>query len=238
MVASLPLLIGLGVAAGGATLAGGALALRHADRLHLILGLSAGAMVGVALFDLAPEAFGVADGRPAPPSIGLAIGAGFFAYLLLDRLMHAGGEESGRAGHSAAAALTAHSVMDGFAIGLAFQHSTGLGIVIAAAVLAHDLADGLNTVTLGLAGGAGPKAARAWLVADAAAPLGGILASRLVSVQGGAFALLLAVFAGAFLYNGAVSLLPLSQRRHPRPWTTLATLLGAGFILILSRLAG
>ena len=40
-----------------ATLLGGLFALRLKDRLHLILGLSAGAVIGVAFFELIPEAF-------------------------------------------------------------------------------------------------------------------------------------------------------------------------------------
>jgi ZIP family zinc transporter len=39
-----------------ATLAGGLFALRLSDRLHLVLGFSAGAVVAVAFFDLIPEA--------------------------------------------------------------------------------------------------------------------------------------------------------------------------------------
>jgi hypothetical protein len=35
---------------------GGLLALRLRDKLHLILGFSAGAVIGVAFFDLLPEA--------------------------------------------------------------------------------------------------------------------------------------------------------------------------------------
>ena len=38
------------------TLLGGLLALKLQDRLHLILGFSAGAVIGVAFFDLIPEA--------------------------------------------------------------------------------------------------------------------------------------------------------------------------------------
>src|SRR5258708_10535093 len=46
------------------TLVGGLLALRLRDRLHLILGFSAGAVIGVAFFDLLPEAIQLAPGAP------------------------------------------------------------------------------------------------------------------------------------------------------------------------------
>ena len=50
------LLLAIAVAAFVSTLAGGLLALGLRDKLHLILGFSAGAVIGVAFFDLLPEA--------------------------------------------------------------------------------------------------------------------------------------------------------------------------------------
>ncbi|HEX3944783.1 MAG TPA: hypothetical protein VHW69_11920 [Rhizomicrobium sp.] len=60
-----------------ATLLGGVFALRFRDRLHLILGFSAGAVIGVALFDLLPEAMSLADGHYGPATLSLFIAAGF-----------------------------------------------------------------------------------------------------------------------------------------------------------------
>jgi ZIP family zinc transporter len=70
-----------------ATLLGGVFALRFRDRLHLILGFSAGAVIGVALFDLLPEAMALADGHYGPATLSLFIAAGFFTYLIIDRLI-------------------------------------------------------------------------------------------------------------------------------------------------------
>ena len=39
------------------TFLGGLFALRFKDKLHLILGFSAGSVIGVAFFDLLPESF-------------------------------------------------------------------------------------------------------------------------------------------------------------------------------------
>jgi predicted MFS family arabinose efflux permease len=41
----------IGIATGISTFIGGSLALRFKDHIHLILGFSAGAVIGVALFD-------------------------------------------------------------------------------------------------------------------------------------------------------------------------------------------
>src|SRR3954467_667039 len=70
-----------------ATMMGGVFALRFRDRLHLILGFSAGAVIGVALFDLLPASMALADGHYGPATLSLAIAGGFFTYLIIDRLI-------------------------------------------------------------------------------------------------------------------------------------------------------
>src|SRR3984885_12127967 len=54
------LLLVIALAAFASTLLGGLFALGLRDKLHLILGFSAGAVVGVAFFDLLPEALDAA----------------------------------------------------------------------------------------------------------------------------------------------------------------------------------
>ena len=51
------LAIGFAAITAIATLLGGVLALRSKDRFHLILGLSAGLLLGLVGFDLLPEVF-------------------------------------------------------------------------------------------------------------------------------------------------------------------------------------
>jgi ZIP family zinc transporter len=230
-------LLVLGLAAAGATLAGGALALRYAARVHLILGFSAGAVIGVALLDLLPEALDLAPaGRTALSVTGMAA-LGFLIYLAADRalLMLARGD-AGHRGHFGAGSLTVHSLLDGLAIGLGFQASAAVGAALAVAVLAHDLADGVNTVNLSLTGSASARIARRWLIADALAPLVGIALSRFIVLPTGALGAVIAVFSGFFLYIGASELLPESHHRHPRAWTTLSTIAGVGLIWLVVRL--
>jgi len=223
------ILIALGLAAGAATLAGGMLALRFARGVYLILGFSAGAVIGVALFDLLPEALELGAARGVDSVLTL-VAVGFVAYLAVDRALLMAGGDPGARGHMGAGSLTLHSALDGLGIGLGFQVSPAVGVVLAIAVLAHDFSDGVNTVNLSLAGSGRPLTARRWLIADAIAPLVGIGLSRLIVVPRADLALILAAFAGFFLYIGAGELLPDSHRRHPRAWTTLATALGVAFI--------
>jgi zinc transporter ZupT len=236
------LLVGLGLATGAATLAGGWLALRFADKIHLILGFSAGAVIGVALFDLLPQALALGQNIHGPTAATIPVttvmAAGFLGYLAIDRaLLIATTDRAGHRGHLGAGSLTVHSLLDGLAIGLGFQVSMAVGAVLAIAVLAHDFSDGVNTVNLSLAGSGRPAVARRWLIADAAAPTVGIAASRLITVPQGQLAVIVAAFAGFFLYIGASELLPDSHHRHPRAWTTLATLLGAALIYAVVRFA-
>src|SRR3954469_19652516 len=75
----------LGLAALVATLLGGGFALRYQDRLHLILGFSAGAVLGVALFDLLPESFDLARPAHGAETVTALIAGGFFLYMLVNR---------------------------------------------------------------------------------------------------------------------------------------------------------
>lgn len=227
----LPLLFGL--AASAATLIGGLLALRLKARASLVLGLAAGIVLGVALFDLIPEAIELGRGVHDAHRLFACIGLGIGAYLLLHQLPASGtrGVAAWQA-HLGPASLTLHSFIDGVMIGIAFQVSHDVGWLVAAAVLTHDLADGINTVSLSLAR-SGPRLARRWLLVNGAAPLAGTMVGLLIQVAPGDMALLLALFGGVFLYIGACELVPRSHARDPRLRVTLATLAGLGLMYLL-----
>jgi ZIP family zinc transporter len=236
MIAAIVLPIALATMA--ATMAGGWFALKLGTRLPMILGFSAGAVLGVAFFDLLPEA--LAAGGRVRDVVGVAA-AGFFLYALLDRAMalhaHDKPVNPGR-GWIGAASFSAHSVLDGLAMGLAFQAGTGVGLVVAAGVLAHDFSDGINTVNLVCRNGGSRAGAIRWLWADALAPIAGAVLSLFVTLPAQLLSLVLAMFAGFFLYIGAGDLLPEAVKAKPRLVTTAAMLLGAGVIWLAVRLAG
>jgi zinc transporter ZupT len=233
------LILAIACCACAATMTGGLMALRLKSSLPLVLGFSAGAVIGVAFFDLAPESLeagtGIYDAR-----VLLAVAAlGFFLYTVLDRLVarhDCEGQANPTRGLMGAASFSAHSVLDGFALGIAFKTSHAIGLVVAAAVLAHDFADGLNTVNVVTKNGGSRSFALRWLGIDAVAPIAGAGLSLLVAPNPGVLALLLALFCGFFLHIGASGLLPESHRAFPRPVTTVATLLGAGFLYLVTTL--
>jgi zinc transporter ZupT len=229
----LPLLFG--ILASAATLLGGLLALRLQNRATLVLGLAAGIVLGVALFDLIPEAVELATGQYEMHQLFAWLGLGVGAYLLLHQLPGADGPQPWQV-HLGPASLTLHSFIDGAMIGIAFQVSAEIGWLIAAAVLTHDVADGINTVSLSLAR-SGPRMARRWLLINGAAPLAGTLVGLLIAVPEGVMAPLLAVFGGVFLYIGACELVPRSHARDPRLRVTLATLAGMVLMWVVTGLA-
>jgi len=246
-----------------ATFVGGFFALQFRDKLHLILGFSAGAVAGVALFDLLPEAIALGTKYYDASTVALFVAFGFFGYLILDRLilLHTHDEaeeyrisesvpsraernalrnpvsEVSHRGAFGALTLSAHSFLDGIAIGVGFQASAAIGLIVTAAVLTHDFSDGINTVNLVLRNGGTFRKAMRWLLVDAAAPVVGVTSTLFFHIPESAIGLVLAVFVGTFLYLSASDLIPESHHRHPRALTTVMTLAGALVIWVVVHLA-
>lgn len=129
--------------------------------------------------------------------------------------------------------LILHSVLDGFAIGLAFQAGGSIGFIVLFAVLAHDFADGMNVVALALDAARGERTAGVLLVLDAIAPLAGAGLSVLVTIPPAVLGLLLASIAGVFLAVGAGHLLPEAQHHNRRQGPALVALSTLGAIVVL-----
>jgi zinc transporter ZupT len=229
------------------TLLGGLLALKLQDRLHLILGFSAGAVIGVAFFDLIPEAASLVGPSNATSGsdgfVFVLVAVGFVGYMILDRTVAPHGHKGARTerlwqrGALGAASLSLHSFLDGFAIGLAFQVSTSVGAIVAAAVLAHDFSDGINTVGVVLNRQGGSRSAMGWLLVDAIAPVVGAASTLLLSFRQAVLGWCLALFAGFFIYISASDLLPESYHDHPTSWTTAMTILGMATVYVAVNLA-
>ncbi len=79
--------IALAAATAIATFAGGTLAIKSKDRLHLVLGLSAGLLLGLVAFDLLPEVFelGTTEILHAPAT-SVALIAGFLLLHFFEQL--------------------------------------------------------------------------------------------------------------------------------------------------------
>ena len=227
----------IAAAAFASTLAGGFLALGLRDKLHLILGFSAGAVIGVAFFDLLPEAITVGAQYHTPSAIFAWTALGFLSYLVLDRILSFHGDSAHRGGFTASV-LCIHSLLDGVAIGLAFQTSKAVGILVAIAVLTHDFSDGINTMNIVLKNRGNRAIALRWLLLDAVAPVLGIISTLFFTLPSAGFGVALALFAGFFLYIGASDLIPESYHAHPKFLTTAMTLAGAAVLYAAITLIG
>lgn len=218
---------------------GGLAAVRFRDRLHLLLGFSAGAVLAVVFFDLLPEVF---SERPSG-TVLLGTAGGFLAFFLLERATrlhsareheHARGAHEPEVGLVGALGLSLHSFLDGVAIGVGFQAGNAIGLLVALAVIAHDFSDGLNTVTVMLAHGNPLRRSIALLFLDMSTPVLGAASTLLYHLPVDSLPWLLAFFAGFFLYIGASDLLP-EAREHDSPLVLVMTVLGMAGIFAVTR---
>jgi ZIP family zinc transporter len=224
-----------------ATLIGGRIGLRYSDRLHTLLALTGGVVVAVALLDVLPEGLkGIADDNLATALVA----AGFLGFFLIERLLvlhdrteavaALGGERVGILG---AAGLSVHSFIDGLGIGFAFGVDSATGLLVFLAVVSHDFADGLNTVSYVLRRSGNRQAAVRWLAIDALAPLLGAVVGTAVSISDHALGYVLCLYCGIFLYIGAADLLPEAHAHGSWPRVGL-TALGFALIFGVTRAAG
>lgn len=227
------------------TLVGGWVAQRVTDRRHLVLGFAGGLMLGVVGLDLLPEAIEAAGGLVfgVPAALLLFVGGFLFAHLVerflaVRQAAHGASEERvPQVGLTAAAAMVLHSLMDGVALGAAFQVGGGMGAAVALAVITHDFADGFNTYTITSLYGNARRKALTMLYADAAAPVVGAATTLVFTLPEQLLGCYLGFFGGALLYLAAAEILPEAHHDHPARSTLLCTVAGVGFIWLVVGLA-
>jgi ZIP family zinc transporter len=232
----------------GSTALGGLFALRHRDRLHRILGFTAGVLLGVVAFDLLPEIDDLAHATGTAFSDAMvALVIGFLTFHVIEKLtiIHAAHEAEYAPGHQhehpqlgviSALALSAHSFFDGVGIGLAFQLSSAVGLAVALAVIARDFSDGLNTVALMLLNGNTSARSLALLALDASTPVLGAASTLFFQVGDRLLLLYLGFFAGFLLYIGASDILPEAHANHPSRLTLALTITGTALIFLVTRI--
>ena len=227
---------------------GGVVALRAVSRVGIIIAIGAGIRIGAAFFDLIPEAVHLVGG--ALDQVMLATAFGFLAFYVIEKLtaVHVGHEAAAELDHGDAAhrhvgvigasGMSLHSFLDGVALAAGLAVGGGLGIVIAVVVVIHRFSDGISVVSLLLASQTPVREAYRWVAVVAIAPVLGVLLGLVVTVPDQILGVLLAVFAGFFLYVGAAELLPEAHRSDRSRWVVLATVGGVVAIYLFSVWAG
>ena len=227
------------------TFAGGALALRAKDRLHLVLGLSAGLLLGLVAFDLLPEVFELGTQELFhAPAVSVALIGGFLLLHFYEQIFgsHEPAESDYGNDHKhshsfsgvlGAVAMGGHVFLDGLALGVAFKVSSDLGFVVFIALLAHAFSDGLNTVSFLIKSGSWGKKGIWLLGVDAVARLSGAALGTTLAISDNFVGIYLAVFAGIVIYLATSHILPEAHSRHKSRYTILATLVGVGIMWAL-----
>ena len=220
-----------------ATFSGGYVALKSNDRFHLILGLSAGLLLGLVGFDLLPEVFEMNTGSfLGVPQVSVAILAGFLSLHIIEGVFGShepaesdyghDHEHQNIAGTLGALAMGGHVFLDGVGLGVAFKVSNSLGYAVFVAVLVHAFSDGLNTVSLIVKSGHWTKKSFRLLAVDAVARIGGASVGTYLVLSDSLLALYLALFSGFVIYLATSHILPEAHSRHSSRWTFFATMIG------------
>jgi ZIP family zinc transporter len=223
----------------GSTLAGGLAALRWPRRRELLMALAGGVVLGAALFDLLPEAVAHGSDIGMQPKVPIAmVLIGYLVFHAVERWVHRDGahehhDRPDPAGTAGAIGFVVHSFFDGLAIGLGFRIDSGVGLLVAAAVIGHDFSDGLNTVSYLVAHR--HSTARSWrfLIADALAPLAGALIGLFTPVPDEVLPIALGFFSGLFIFAATTNLLPASHELPVRQALPV-TVAGAGAMFLVS----
>ena len=221
------------------TLVGGAIAIKLKNKLPFFFAFASGSLIAVSFFDLIPESIGIANSITFPIRfVMIAIVSSFLISHILERYFLTHHHDDDSHGHImgpiGAGSLIIHSFLDGIAIGAASQVNFITGIIVGFAVIFHDFTDGMNTVTLMLKNHQHTRKTVTFLIFDAIAPVLGFFFASLVLVDQNTLSLLLAVFAGEFIYIGASNLLPETYKHGSALKMTLSMLLGVSLILLLS----
>jgi zinc transporter ZupT len=236
----------LTIVASVAALLGGYTAIHSKRWLNYALALTSGLVLGLVMFDLLPEIFGIVGTEkldPVWPMITMTIG--FLAFHFFEKFLplHESSEQQygphshPRLGIARALALTGHSFLDGLSIGVSFQVSTKVGTAVAIAVIGHRFADGFDTTTFMLYHKNKLSHIKKWLAFVVVMPVVGGLTSLAFTFSEKALAIYLGFFAGFILYIAASNLLPQAHSKESDRLTITLTILGTIFMFIVTRFA-
>lgn len=221
------------------TLIGGFITLKLKKDISIIFAFAAGSIVTVALMEILPESLEIASKSGIQVKhIMVFVVLSFLFFILLEKFFLAHpirglASEGHIMGPIGAGSLILLSLLDGLTMGIAFQVRFSIGIVVAVSIIVHDLPDGINTMALMLKSKQSEEKAVLFLFMDGLAPLLGVLLTSFILFPKNALALLLAIFAGQFIYVGAASLLPESQE-HSILKIAVAATLGFLFIFVIA----
>ncbi len=227
------------------------LALRaSANQVPMLISYAIGALLGAVFLEILPHAF---EQTGSAHNLAAVILGGILFFFVLEKLVlwrhchaeqceahdHFGNaNDHGRSGMMIMVGDTIHNFVDGILIAAAFIADTGLGIVTALAIIAHEIPQEVGDFVILLHSGFSKTKAFAFnLISSGATLVGGLLAYFALRSLQDWVPMLLGVAAASMLYVAVADLIP-GLHRRPELHATLEQVvlisLGIGSIALVS----
>jgi len=178
--------------------------------LFYLVSLSIGGLMGGAFLHLLPEAVEIFEG----PEVFLYVLAGFFLFMLIEKIIHwrhchTGHCEIHTFAHMSLIGDAIHNFIDGLIMAAGFVVNPGVGIASTIAIILHEVPQEMGD--FGVLVYAGIKRKTALLLnflTAVTAVLGGVVGFYLLSFSQSISGYLVAFAAGGFIYIAASDLIP------------------------------
>ena len=217
----------------------------RASWLPMLVSYAIGALLGAAFLEVIPHAFAIG----APREAAFAILIGIFAFFVLEKLLlwrhchtencevhdtHAKAHDQGRSGTLIMVGDTVHNFVDGVLIAAAFLQGTELGLITAAAIIAHEIPQEVGDFLILLHSGYSRATALAVnLLSSVATLIGGVLGYYGLQAYAGWEPSLLGFVAASMIYVAVADLIPgLHRRPELRDTASQALLIALGIATI------
>jgi zinc and cadmium transporter len=238
----------LAASVAGGTLSAGlaAISLRvRASWVPMLVSFAIGALLGAAFLEVIPRAFE----RGEPHDAAIAILGGIFAFFVMEKLLlwrhchtencevhdqHAAAHDHGRSGTLIVVGDTVHNFVDGLLIAAAFLQSTELGVIAAAAIIAHEIPQEVGDFLILLHSGYSRARALAMnLLSSCATVVGGVVGYFSLQFVAAWESTLLGVVAASMIYVAVADLIPgLHRQPELRDTASQALLIALGIAAI------
>jgi len=217
-----------------------------------LVSFAIGALLGAVFLEILPHAIGTAGSLQ--PVFATVLG-GILGFFVLEKLVlwrhchvedceahdhHADPNDHGRSGLMIIIGDAFHNFVDGILIAAAFLQSTELGVVTAAAIIAHEIPQEIGDFVILLHSGYSKTAALALnLLSSLAMLVGALLAYFTLQAAQGWISTVLALAAASMIYVAVADLIPGLHRRPELRATAQQVVLialGVGLIWIVGDL--
>ena len=217
-----------------------------------LVSFAIGALLGAVFLEILPHAISAAG---SPQTTFATVLAGILGFFVLEKLvlwrhchvedceahdLHADLNDHGRSGLMIIIGDAFHNFVDGILIAAAFLQSMELGIVTAAAIIAHEIPQEIGDFVILLHSGYGKVAALALnLMSSLAMLVGALLAYFALQAAQDWVATVLALAAASMIYVAVADLIPGLHRRpelHATAQQVVLIALGVGLIWLVGDL--